>query len=218
MSDVDEEANPAIPAATVVLVRDGDDGVETLMLRKNAKLTFGGMWVFPGGRVDAGEDARTAAVREAMEEADLAVDPDSLVPFAHWTPPEGAPKRFATWFFVAPAPEGGEVTIDGGEIHEHVWVTPAEVLARHARGEAELAPPTFVTLQGLLSHADVAAAIAAIADGEVDRYETRLGKTTAGALVCMWDGDAGYESGDAEAPGPRHRITMIEGPWSFERS
>ena len=211
MSDV-------IDAATVVLLREGEAGVETLMLRKNAKLTFGGMWVFPGGRVDEGEDARTAAVREAMEEAALVVDPDTLVPFAHWTPPEGAPKRFATWFFVAPAPEGGEVTIDGGEIHEHVWVTPAEVLERQGRGEVELAPPTFVSLHGMLGHTDVASAIAAITAGEVDRYETRLGKDRSGALVCMWLGDAGYESGDADAPGPRHRITMTEGPWSFERS
>ena len=40
-----------VPAATVVVVRDGNDGVETLMLRKNSKLAFGGMWVFPGGRI-----------------------------------------------------------------------------------------------------------------------------------------------------------------------
>jgi 8-oxo-dGTP pyrophosphatase MutT (NUDIX family) len=42
-------------AATVVLLRDGDDGLETLMLRKNSRLAFGGMWVFPGGRIDDGD-------------------------------------------------------------------------------------------------------------------------------------------------------------------
>ena len=36
---------PAIPAATVVLLRDGAEGVEVLMLRKNARIDFGGMWV-----------------------------------------------------------------------------------------------------------------------------------------------------------------------------
>ncbi|OWY60791.1 hypothetical protein B7486_67260, partial [cyanobacterium TDX16] len=42
-----------IPAATVVLVRDADGGgVETLMLRKTRGISFGGLWVFPGGRVE----------------------------------------------------------------------------------------------------------------------------------------------------------------------
>ncbi|HUT78969.1 MAG TPA: hypothetical protein VM285_14825, partial [Polyangia bacterium] len=44
---------PPVPAATVITVRDGPDGIEALMLRKNSKIAFGGMWVFPGGRVDA---------------------------------------------------------------------------------------------------------------------------------------------------------------------
>ena len=48
-------APPAIAAATVVVVRDardGSGGVEALLLRRNATGTFGGLWVFPGGRVD----------------------------------------------------------------------------------------------------------------------------------------------------------------------
>ena len=74
------DPTPAIPAATVILLRDAADGIETLMLRRNSKLAFGGMWVFPGGRVEesdgAGLDdefaaARRAAVREAEEESGL---------------------------------------------------------------------------------------------------------------------------------------------------
>jgi 8-oxo-dGTP pyrophosphatase MutT (NUDIX family) len=96
------------------------------MLRKNSKVAFGGMWVFPGGRVDdadydagpPGDDfvaAKRAAAREALEEADLVVDVSGLVTFSHWTPPEESihgPKRFLTWFFVCRAPvgEAGEVT------------------------------------------------------------------------------------------------------------
>ena len=45
-----------IPAATVVVLRDGDAGLEVLMLRKNSKIVFGGMWVFPGGRVDSEDE------------------------------------------------------------------------------------------------------------------------------------------------------------------
>ena len=53
--DLDSDSgNPAIPAATVILLRDidGDGKPEVLMLRKNSKIAFGGMWVFPGGRID----------------------------------------------------------------------------------------------------------------------------------------------------------------------
>ena len=95
------------------------------MLHKNSKLAFGGMWVFPGGRIDD-EDregradvehaARRAAVREAAEEADLVVDEATSRGFRTGRHPR-SPRRFATWFFVAPAPEGA-VTIDGGEIQD----------------------------------------------------------------------------------------------------
>ena len=106
-----------IPAATVILVRDSDAGLETLMLRRNSKVSFGGMWVFPGGRIDdADRDgldsadeiavARRAAVREAEEEAGLAIDEHLLLPFSHWTPPPMTPRRFLTWFFIAQAPSG----------------------------------------------------------------------------------------------------------------
>lgn len=47
------EAPELIPAATVLLLRNGESGVEVLMVRRNSEIAFGGMWVFPGGRVDA---------------------------------------------------------------------------------------------------------------------------------------------------------------------
>jgi 8-oxo-dGTP pyrophosphatase MutT (NUDIX family) len=224
VSSPTDEENPAIPAATVVLVRDGDHGLETLMLRKNAALAFGGMWVFPGGRVDpedgeGEEGARRAAARESLEEADLIVDPDTLVPYAHWVPPPVAPKRFATWFFLAPAPEGGEVTIDMGEIHEHVWVTPATALARHGAGEIELAPPTWITLNRLAAAADVDAAMADARAGAVERFETHIAKLGSGEIAATWRGDVAYDGGDPDGPGPRHRLIMRRGAsWTYERT
>ena len=47
---------PIRPAATVILVRDADHGYEIFMLRRTSQAAFaGGMFVFPGGRVD-GDD------------------------------------------------------------------------------------------------------------------------------------------------------------------
>jgi 8-oxo-dGTP pyrophosphatase MutT (NUDIX family) len=217
-----DELPPPIPAATVVLIRDGDDGLETLMLRRNAKGSFGGMWVFPGGRVDPGDGdgedgARRAAARETLEEASLVVDPDDLVPFAHWTPPPVAPKRFATWFFLAAAP-AGKVAVDGEEIHEHVWVTPVEAMRRRDAGEIELAPPTFVTLHKLARSADVTAALLDAASGPVEYFSTRIATNERNEMFAVWHGDAAYDSEDLAADGARHRLAMLQGRWTYERT
>src|SRR5262249_32656193 len=152
---------------------------------KNSKLAFGGMWVFPGGRIDdedregagsAEDAARRAAVREAAEEADLRVGPGELAWIAHWTPPVRAPRRFATWFFVGPAPDGA-VTIDGGEIHDSAWMAPADALLRRDAGEVELAPPTWMTLRYLSQFATVVDLMADARACEPKVYETRIGRT-----------------------------------------
>jgi 8-oxo-dGTP pyrophosphatase MutT (NUDIX family) len=223
---------PAIPAATVVLLRDAPDGLETLMLRRNSKLAFaGGAWVFPGGRIDP-EDfpggaaidddaavlaaARNAAVREAMEEAALTVDVESMVWFAHWTPGPMAPRRFATWFFMARAPEGN-VVIDDGEIHEHIWIRPAEAMRRRDLGEIELIPPTWMTLLMLAESATVDDALATARGHEPEIYVTQIARVD-GGIASMWAGDAGYEDLDVDRPGPRNRLLMLEDGWRLERS
>ena len=216
---------PPIPAATVVLVRDAADGIESLMLHRNSKLAFGGMWVFPGGRVDpddrdgaANDDeaARRAAVREAQEEAGLDVDARSLVWFSHWLPPSVAPKRFATWFFIAPAPAGA-VTIDGGEIHDSAWMRPRDALERRDALEIELAPPTWMTLHHLAAFETVADLMADARERTPTFYETHVASGRDG-LIAMWRGDAGYDSGDPDTPGARHRLRIDAGPWQLERT
>jgi 8-oxo-dGTP pyrophosphatase MutT (NUDIX family) len=69
---------PVRPAATVMIIRDAERGIEVFMLRRTLKAAFGsGMYVFPGGRVEAsdGDDLerahRLAAVRECFEEAGI---------------------------------------------------------------------------------------------------------------------------------------------------
>ena len=54
---VESAVAPVAPAATVLLLRDsparGRSGIEVLMTRRAAALAFmGGLWVFPGGRLD----------------------------------------------------------------------------------------------------------------------------------------------------------------------
>src|SRR3954463_5791184 len=97
-------------AASVIVLRGGGDSLEVLLVRRTPEARFmGGVWVFPGGAVDAGEDLREAAVRELAEEAAVTVaDREQLVPFSRWITPAQVKIRFDTHFFLAPAPEGAE--------------------------------------------------------------------------------------------------------------
>ena len=225
VDEQDAPDGPAVPAATVVLLRDAP-APEVLMLRKNSRIAFGGMWVFPGGRIDAGDQApdgdaettaRNAAARETQEEAGIAAAPEDFVWFAHWTPPPGTPKRFATWFFATRA-DAHAVQIDGGEIEDHQWIAPARALERHAAGEIDLVPPTWVTLHQLARHDTVEAVLAHFRASSPRVYETRIGQREDGVRVAMWQGDAGYAECDANVAGERHRLVMAQGGFTFENT
>ena len=226
-SEDDAGVQPTIPAATVILLRDraGADTTEVLMLKKNSKITFGGMWVFPGGKIDAedyagGDDADVAAVnaavREAEEEANIQLEGSDFVFLSHWTPPPGPQKRFATWFFLSAADDLSDVVIDDGEIKDHAWVSPSEALAQHGRGEIDLAPPTWVTLYHLSLYSPAAKALEYFNAVPAKVYQTRVGKMADGPRVAMWAGDAGYDSWEADVPGPRHRLVMAKDGFRFE--
>ena len=61
------EVVPARPAATVVLVRPGADGIEVLLTHRPATMAFApDMHVFPGGRVDAADAGATLAERSVI--------------------------------------------------------------------------------------------------------------------------------------------------------
>lgn len=216
-----------IPAATVVLVRDGRADTEVLMLHRTSKVHFGGMWAFPGGRIDDGDfpsdgdiekAARNAAARETMEEAGISVLPNEFVCFAHWTPPPSTPRRYATWFFATAVEAGQTIRVDGEEIQDYRWIHPDAMLANHAAGEVALAPPTWITLYHLSLYRPVSHLLDNLGSGPRRIYQTRIGQRRDGARVAMWTGDAGYQSGDADAEGDRHRLVMSDGGFIFENT
>jgi len=213
------------PAATTMVLRDGDDGLEVLLLLRSDRSVFvPGAHVFPGGAVEAadhephptapgapaadeasdrlGLDAGglsfwVGAIRETFEESGLlfadgpvaAADPlraavdtgarsfasvcddlglrlrlGDLRYFGHWITPPGAPRRYTTRFFVAPAPEGQVPGHDDGEAVACEWVRPRVALDRFAAGAWDLILPTERSLRALDRFADVATVLAHLDD------------------------------------------------------
>lgn len=133
-----------------------------------------GAYVFPGGRVDEADHAvpanarflaspprfpdlavadelpyRVAAVRELAEEANVSVQVDDLLPFAHWVTPEIEIRRYDTRFFLTVMPEGQDARSDEGETTLLVWRTPTAAIAEAMAGAIMLPPPTWTTLRWL---------------------------------------------------------------------
>ncbi len=225
-----EPVGEPIPAATVLLVRDASQGVEVLMLERNPEIHFGGMWVFPGGRVDDAdwtgidtalpeavrEAARVAAARETIEEAGLLTEASAFVPHSHWLPPARQGRRYSTWFFIAESPEG-DVIIDDGEITNHRWITPSEALQARDAGRIELVPPTWVTLHRLSRVRSVAQALTEAADREPPHFVTRIVRGSE-APVAVWDPDPAYTTGDLDLAGDFRRLVMANAGWRWEGS
>jgi 8-oxo-dGTP pyrophosphatase MutT (NUDIX family) len=67
---------------------------------------------------------------------------DELTPYAHWITPEGMPKRFDTWFFLAAAPPDQLGAHDGRESTDSIWVSPRQALQGGESGRFKLPFPT----------------------------------------------------------------------------
>lgn len=85
---------------------------------------------------------------------------DLLIPYAHWITPEGLPKRFDTWFFLAEAPPEQLGAHDGRESTDSIWLSPQEALDGKESGRFTLPFPTTRNLIRLNKQPDVAAALA----------------------------------------------------------
>ena len=198
-----EELNAGAPttprqAASVIVLRDGSDGLEVLLLRRNPNARFmGGAWVFPGGAVDAHEGEgdlshRIAAVREVEEEAGLRLpDPAALVKFSRWITPPQIAIRFDTHFFLASLPRGQEPRADGEEMVALGWHAPAGALDAHRRGALQLVFPTIKQLEQLAGFPSASALLEWAEGREVVAVEPRVLMTGEAARLVL-PGEPGY--------------------------
>lgn len=81
-----------------MLIRDADGGIEVFMMRRTTKAAFaGGMYVFPGGAVDAEDSSfEIAAIRECFEEAGVLLARDRTGSYLRFDDPDLA-ERFTKY-------------------------------------------------------------------------------------------------------------------------
>lgn len=99
-----EETSDRIDIALAIPVRDD----RVLVARRSADQHLGGLWEFPGGRIDAGEEPAAAARREMAEETSLRAGRlEPLVVLVH----DYADRPLRFHVFLIRDPEG-EVSMD----------------------------------------------------------------------------------------------------------
>jgi 8-oxo-dGTP pyrophosphatase MutT (NUDIX family) len=155
-----------LPSASVILLRD--DPFEVFMIRRHEKRSFApDVWAFPGGGVED-EDVRRgrgielntmryAASRELIEETGISLgeplDLDKLVWTSHWITPEGLPKRFDTYFFLACTGRNIKAKLQQSEAIDSIWISPANAVQRHLDGDFPLVFPTLKNLEAIVGFA-----------------------------------------------------------------
>jgi 8-oxo-dGTP pyrophosphatase MutT (NUDIX family) len=179
--------------------RHGDRDLELLLVRRSPAARFmPGVWVFPGGTVDAadaGDDEqshRACAIRELQEEAGIELGGDAeLVAWSRWITPEFVPVRFDTRFYVTFAPAHSPPRPDGEEVTEAAWIGPGQALERHAAGELDLVFPTIKHLESLLPYTSAEGVLAAARERVIEPVLPRVVGDGSERRVVL-PGDPGY--------------------------
>ena len=111
---------PPLPAATVVILRDGGDGIEVFMVVRHQEIDFAsGALVFPGGKVDAQDSA--------VDWAELA--PDAAAAPGRAFMVAAARETFEEAGLVLARRRGTQAMLGAGETHRLVEMSRARLLA-----------------------------------------------------------------------------------------
>ena len=208
------------------------------MVRRHDNVAFmGGAYVFPGGRVDDDDRARSeaypileptsrfpdltseleriyraAAVRELEEEVSLQIDPSELVPFAHWVTPDIETKRYDTKFFMVAMPYGQEARHDEHETTDLRWLSPQGAIESCLADEIMLPPPTWTTLKQLAPFSSAVEAFAWAKTKRIVTIEPGFVRDEEKTMLPL-PGDPTYPAIDGWEVPEETRFLLQDGRW-----
>jgi 8-oxo-dGTP diphosphatase len=107
-----------VPVVAVALI-DADGRV--LMQQRRFQSEHGGLWEFPGGKVEPGESLTEALLREIAEELGLALSAGQLEPFSFASLP-GSP--YVILLYTCRSWSGEPACLEGEAVS---WFTPQEL-------------------------------------------------------------------------------------------
>lgn len=109
---------PTVIVAAAVVKRDG----RILLTRRMDGAHLAGMWEFPGGKVEEGEDPEAAVVRECREECAIDLEVEGVLEIAFHRYER---KDVLLLFYECRMPD--DQTVQHLGVAEHAWVLPSEL-------------------------------------------------------------------------------------------
>jgi 8-oxo-dGTP pyrophosphatase MutT (NUDIX family) len=192
------ETDTAQMALRVCAIRETFEEAGLLLARRR-----GGEQLISGAALDAIQEdlllrlGHPADFTELVVEGGLELATDLLVLFAHWITPEIRPRRYDTYFYLAPAPLEQEARHDGHEAVASIWIAPGQAAEDGAAQRVKMIFATRFNLQKLARSATSAAAFAAARADTIVTVLPQYRETSQGLMWCI-PLEAGY--GIAETP------------------
>jgi 8-oxo-dGTP diphosphatase len=126
--------NFSTPLLVVAVALIGEDR-RVLLQRRRSTAMHGGLWEFPGGKLEPGETPEIAALRETEEELGIRLDSDVLSPLSFASGdlalPEAGARPLVILLYTCNRWSGALQCLDGEEIG---WFAPDEL------GDLEMPP------------------------------------------------------------------------------
>ena len=122
----DDKLKPTRPGALLVVAAAliAADG-QVLLQQRPAGRQHGGLWDFPGGKVEPGEGPRAALVRELHEELGIEAEPDAFMPLGFAASEDG--RAVVLLLYACRAWHGEVVSQEGATL---AWCAPHRLLDR----------------------------------------------------------------------------------------
>ena len=133
----------------------------------------------------------TLHLSHMLESESLQLPLKDMIYFSHWITPMGAPRRYDTRFFVAMAPPSQKPLHDNRETINHLWIRPADALAKNKLKQFDMRTPTVFTLKLFAEHERIDSLFKSLqALGDIPVMEPRIAKNGRRVLP----GDPDYEA------------------------